>query len=68
MSLEELKSTDIAELSKLPDDDIDYVINRLKSSMTEEERWEAIGKLDTGIYDSDGNLIGDKCKEEDDYE
>lgn len=35
---------------------------------TQEQKERAWKKMDTGIYDSNGNLIGDMFEEEDKYE
>ena len=37
------------------------------SRPTKEQKAAALKKMDTGIYDSQGNLIGDKYWEEDVY-
>jgi len=49
----------------------DEELYKLYSSLpviSEEKKSLAWSKMDTGIYDSKGNLIGDKCEEEDAYE
>ena len=68
MSLEELKKLSPEDLLSLSESDKLYVSDRFKKSMTEKAWFDAAKKLDTGIYDADGNLIGDKYEEEDDYE
>lgn len=73
---DDLKKMSVDALAKLPrevllslsDDDMQYVSDTLKNSMSEDEWMAAIKQLDTGIYDEQGNLIGDKCEEDDAYE
>lgn len=68
MSLSELKNISPIDLVKLSSEDAGYVANKILESMSDEEIQQRSKMLDTGIYDEQGNLIGDKCMEEDDYE
>lgn len=68
MSLAELEGISPVDLVKLSSEDAGYVTAKIMESMTEEEIFQRAKKLDTGIYDEQGNLIGDKCMDEDDYE
>lgn len=68
MAVTELANLPVEVLLSLSDDDMQYVSNTLKNSMSEDEWMDAVKRLDTGIYDEQGNLIGDKCMEEDEYE
>lgn len=53
-------------LSQMSLSDIEKLYNSMKTP-TQEQKEKAWAKMDTGIYDSNGNLIGDKCLEEDIY-
>ena len=68
MSLSEVENISPIDLVKLSSEDAGYVATRIRESMTDDELFQRAKKLDTGIYDEQGNLIGDKCMEEDDYE
>lgn len=68
MSLSELENISPIDLVKLSSEDAGYVANKILESMSDEEIQQRSKMLDTGIYDEQGNLIGDKCMEEDDYE
>lgn len=68
MSLSELGNISPIDLVKLSSEDAGYVADRIRESMTDDELFQRAKKLDTGIYDEQGNLIGDKCMEEDDYD
>lgn len=68
MSLLELKNMSPLDLVKLSSEDAGYVANKILESMSDEEIQQRSKKLDTGIYDEQGSLIGDKCMEEDEYE
>ena len=68
MSLSELEDISPVDLVKLSSEDAGYVAARIRESMTDDELFQRAKKLDTGIYDEQGNLIGDKCMDEDDYE
>lgn len=68
MTVTELANLPVEVLLSLSDDDMQYVSDTLKNSMSEDEWMAAVRSMDTGIYDEQGNLIGDKCMEEDDYE
>ena len=52
----------------MTDEEKQYINNKVRSSFTDEEWMAAVKRLDTGIYDENGNLIGDKFDEEDNYE
>lgn len=59
-----LTATDVREiLENAPDSVIEQVIELLPTP-TQEEIQEAHRYLDDGIYDSDGNLIGEKHPED----
>lgn len=68
MSVDDLSNIDIAEHKELTDDMLKYMTSRFLGSLTDEEIESALPSMDTGIYDEQGNLIGDKCEEEDAYE
>ena len=68
MSVNDLSSIDIAEHKELTDDMLKYMTSRFLGSLTDEEIESALVNMDTGIYDEQGNLIGDKCEEDDAYE
>lgn len=68
MSVDDLANLPREVLLSLPDDNTQYVSDTLKNSMTENEWMTAVRSMDTGIYDEQGNLIGDKFDEDDAYE
>lgn len=68
MSVNDLSSIDIAEHKELTDDMLEYMTSRFLGSLTDEEIKIALPSMDTGIYDESGNLIGDRCEEDDAYE
>lgn len=76
LTFDDLKSMSVDALAKLPrevllslsDEDMKYVSDTLKNSMPEDEWMTAVRSMDTGIYDEQGDLIGDKCEEDDAYE
>lgn len=68
MTLDEISSLTVNDIIKMTDEEKQYINSKVRSSFTDEEWMAAIKRLDTGIYDEQGNLIGDKCMEEDDYE
>lgn len=76
LTFDDLKGMPVDALAKLPrevllslsDDDMKYVSDTLKNSMSEDEWMTAVRSMDTGIYDEQGDLIGDKCEEDDAYE
>ena len=68
MSVDALSNIDIAEHKELTDDMLEYMASSFIGSLTDEEIERALPIMDTGIYDEQGNLIGDKCMDEDDYE
>lgn len=68
MSVDDLSNIDIAEHKELTDDMLKYMTSRFLGSLTDEEIESALVNMDTGIYDEQGNLIGDKCEEDDAYE
>ena len=45
-----------------------YIEDVYMKQLTQEQKEQAWKRMDTGIYDSHGNLIGDKCAKEDAYE
>jgi hypothetical protein len=53
-------------LSGLTLQESEALLNSMKKP-SYEQKIKAWQKMDTGIYDSDGKLIGDKCEEEDAY-
>lgn len=55
------------QLSRMSLKEIEELYSQL-APLTDEEKEAALKRMDTGIYDADGNLIGDKCWEEDAYE
>lgn len=58
-------------LSKLTLDELRELnenINDIFTELTEEEKERAWASMNTGIYDEEGNLIGDKFEEEGAYE
>ena len=54
-------------LSKMSLEEVLSLYNIIKSP-TQEQKEKAWKKMDTGIYDSYGNLIGDTLEDEDRYE
>lgn len=68
MSVDALSNINISEHKELTDDMLKYMTSRFLGSLTDEEIERALPSMDTGIYDEQGNLIGDKCEEEDAYE
>lgn len=46
--------------------DIEILFNQMRSP-TQEQKESAWKKMDTGIYDEEGNIIGDRCSKEDEY-
>lgn len=68
MTLEEISSLTVDDVIKMTDEEKQYINNKVRSSFTDEEWMAAVKRLDTGIYDENGNLIGDKFDEEDNYE
>lgn len=68
MSIDDLSNIDTADHKELTDDMLEYMTSRFLGSLTDEEIERALPSMDTGIYDASGNLIGDKCEEDDDYE
>ena len=55
------------QLSKMSLSEIEELYRQLPVP-TSEQKQLALKRMDTGIYDEAGNLIGDKCWEEDIYE
>lgn len=53
-------------LAKMPVADIEKLFRQMKSP-TQEQKESAWKRMDTGIYDEQGNIIGDKCSKEDEY-
>lgn len=53
-------------LSKMSMKDIEILFNQMRSP-TQEQKESAWKKMDTGIYDEEGNIIGDRCSKEDEY-
>ena len=53
-------------LSKMSMEDLDKLFQQMKHP-TQEQKESAWKKIDTGIYDGQGNIIGDRCSEEDAY-
>ena len=47
-------------------EDLDKLFQQMKHP-TQEQKESAWKKMDTGIYDGQGNIIGDRCSEEDAY-
>lgn len=45
-----------------------YTMTINQNNLSREEKNKALKKMDTGIYDENGKLIGDKLEEEDKYE
>ncbi|HHX12216.1 MAG TPA: hypothetical protein GX731_05285 [Clostridiales bacterium] len=45
-----------------------YMITMGQASLSNEDRNKALNRMDTGIYDENGRLIGDKMEKEDEYE
>lgn len=68
MTLDEISSLTVDDVIKMTDEEKQYINNKVRSSFTDEEWMVAVKRLDTGIYDENGNLIGDKFDEEDAYE
>ena len=54
------------DLENMPIEQLRTLYNSMRLPTAEEKEiaWEC---MDTGIYDDKGNLIGDKCEEEDRY-
>ncbi len=55
------------QLSKMSLSEIEELYRQLPVP-TSEQKQLALKRMDTGIYDEAGNLIGDKCLNEDMYE
>ena len=55
------------QLSKMSLSQIEELYRQLPVP-TSEQKQLALKRMDTGIYDEAGNLIGDKCLNEDMYE
>lgn len=55
------------QLSKMSLSEIEELYRQLPVP-TSEQKQLALKRMDTGIYDADGNLIGDRCLNEDMYE
>ena len=55
------------QLSKMSLSEIEELYRQLPVP-TSEQKQLALKRMDTGIYDEAGNLIGDKCLNEDAYE
>lgn len=53
-------------LSNMSLSELEELFNNMKTP-TQEQKEKAWKKMDTGIYDDNGNLIGDRCLEEDSY-
>ena len=53
-------------LSNMSLSELEELFNNMKTP-TQEQKEKAWKKMDTGIYDDSGNLIGDRCLEEDSY-
>ena len=68
MTLEEISSLTVDDVIKMTDEEKQYINSKVRSSFTDEEWMTAIKRLDTGIYDEQGNLIGDRFDEDDAYE
>lgn len=68
MTLDDIQCLTVDDIIKMTDEEKQYINNKVRSSFTDKEWMTAIKRLDTGIYDENGNLIGDKFDEEDAYE
>lgn len=68
MTLDEISSLTVNDIIKMTDEEKQYINSKVRSSFTDEEWMTAIKRLDTGIYDEQGNLIGDKFDEDDAYD
>lgn len=55
------------QLSKMSLSEIEELYRQLPVP-TSEQKQLSLKRMDTGIYDADGNLIGDRCLNEDMYE
>lgn len=55
------------QLSKMSLSEIEELYRQLPVP-TSEQKQLALKRMDTDIYDADGNLIGDRCLNEDMYE
>ena len=55
------------QLSKMSLSEIEELYRQLPVP-TSEKKQLALKRMDTGIYGADGNLIGDRCLNEDAYE
>lgn len=62
-----MKTLSAEALSKMSFSEIEQLYNQMQIP-TQEQKQRAWKVMDTGIYDAQGNLIGDKCLEEDSYE
>lgn len=58
---------DATTLSKMSFSEIEQLYNQMQIP-TQEQKQRAWKVMDTGIYDAQGNLIGDKCLDEDAYQ
>lgn len=58
---------DAATLSKMSFSEIEQLYNQMQIP-TQEQKQKAWKVMDTGIYDAQGNLIDDKCLDEDAYQ
>lgn len=55
-----------AELNKLSIEQLEILYRKIQPP-TKEQKKSAWKAMDTGIYDENGNLIGDACTDEDSY-
>lgn len=53
-------------LSRMSIEDVEKLFRQMKTP-TQAQKEVAWKKMDTGIYDAKGNIIGDRCSEEDEY-
>ena len=68
MTLDEISNLTVNDIIKMTDEEKQYINSKVRSSFTDEEWMTAIKRLDTGIYDEQGNLIGDRFDEDDAYD
>ena len=55
------------DLAKMSSEELEELFKNM-TIPTSEQKEKAWKKMDTGIYDNDGTIIGDKCADEDAYE
>lgn len=68
MTLDDIRCLTVDDIIKMTDEEKQYINNKVRSSFTDKEWMTAIKRLDTGIYDEQGNLIGDRFDEDDAYD